>query len=196
MNMLKDNSRNIQFEAFHVFKVCVYMHAISCNLIFWIRHFACLLFPLSTPITFHTRQLTALLSQFCPHLLNVKRSGSVTRVCCSSDRTKVASVTFSGFLCPLRCSWLTPIRRSLCWTSSWRISPSWWTSWATFKRNVLKTSSSAMRRTISLSRSGTSNGLRPRRSPNGKTWSVEAGSSASDVVWLCGWELDGRKKIS
>ncbi len=24
MNMLRDNSRNIQFEAFHVFKVCLY----------------------------------------------------------------------------------------------------------------------------------------------------------------------------
>ena len=29
MNMLKEKSRNIQFEAFHVFKVCVPSHSIE-----------------------------------------------------------------------------------------------------------------------------------------------------------------------
>lgn len=57
----------------------------------------------------------------------------------------------------------TPTRPSLCWTSCWKTKPSSWTSWATSRQTDLRTSSSAMRRTIWWSRSGTWRDPRPPR---------------------------------
>lgn len=84
----------------------------------------------------------------------------------------------------IRCLWQTRIRHNLFWTSCWRTSPNWWTSWANSKQTARRTSSSAMKRTISSSRYEISRGLHHRSKHKGqKNRTVQLG------WWpvLCSW---------
>lgn len=107
MNLLRDKSPNIQFEAFHVFKVKAHKEAlyfIACIYIypFWL---------------------------FLIFVLNFQRG---EMVCCGvfprSDETGIyLRESLHGELgvsVSLRCSSPTPTRHSPSWTSSWRTRPS------------------------------------------------------------------------
>lgn len=87
----------------------------------------------------------------------------------------------------IRCLWQIQIRCNLFWTSCWRTSPSWWTSWANSKQIAQRTSSSATKRTISSSKYEISRGPHHRRMHRGQKNRTE------QLRWwlvLCSWGND------